>query len=316
MAKRAGMRRERDEERAPNSLNVDDVIARSPLSLAAKRLLRSTIRGLTADVKSVQARHAAALATVKDAEARHTIAATELERLREIYASTRTALDEAGASRAAVVAACADLQRSLDEACRARDAAYADAASLREALTNHRSEPEPVSASASSTSVPAAFAAVEPFRYRPARRAVSEQPAPLRPTPRVPENTQAAAGRGRVNVATAVGQLLMRAPPRPGGYAGGCYAELLERAAGRLTAPSLDDEDGSARGEFEGRRDWSAKDDLGALAALYRLEMGFYRDVAVRPSDGLPLNGDVMRSALTPHRGSSPAAACVEAADG
>lgn len=322
MAKQAGMRREREKDRAPVSLNVDDVIARSPLSLAAKRLLRATIRGLTADVKSIQARHVIAQAAIKEGEAQRAHLTAELDRLREIHAATQASLIEAGASRAAILAANAELQRALDDARALRDDALGEASRLREGLIGRRAEgPTLPSEPCAQGEAPAAtFAPAEPFRRRAApetpRRVAAEQPAPLRPTPRAPENAQAAAGRGRVNVATAVGELLLRAPPTPGGHAGRCFAELLDRAAGRLTAPSLADEDESAGGAFEGRRDWSAKDDLGALAALYRLEASFYRDVAVRPSDSLPLNGDVMRSSLTPQRGSSPAAACVEAAHG
>jgi hypothetical protein len=102
----------------------------------------------------------------------------------------------------------------------------------------------------------------------------------------------------------------VRAPVVPGGYAGRCFATLLERACAGLTdMPFGDPEEAPAR-----RR--AARDDLCALAALYRHESHFYPEAAIRPGDGLPMNGGLMRAAMAPQRGSSPASACVEAAHG
>lgn len=144
---------------------------------------------------------------------------------------------------------------------------------------------------------------------------------PPRPTPPAPDALQAPRDRGRVDLGTPLGALLIKAPA-PGGRAAGCFAELLERAAGRITADlarvattegeSLDE---ARRSSAERRLDTRPADDLQALACLYRSADTLYRTLALPPSRGAPLNGDLMRqSALS--GGSSPAAACVEAAHG
>lgn len=144
---------------------------------------------------------------------------------------------------------------------------------------------------------------------------------PPRPTPPAPDALQAPRDRGRVDLGTPLGALLIKAPA-PGGRAAGCFAELLERAAGRLTADlariaategeSLDE---ARRSSAERRLDTRPADDLRALACLYRGADGLYRTLALPPSNVPPLNGDLMRqTALS--GGSSPAAACVEAAHG
>lgn len=310
MARQAGMRLN-SEDRAGSALTIEDLVKRCALPPAAKRTVRDALRRLEGEAKDARAKRSAALATVTEADQRRAGAQAELDRLRDILAATRTSLDDARASEVALQAANAELQRALDAATALPPS---PPPAVPEAQVPDASPPAPPPAlTPPPDPLPlSSFAPAAPSRSRAAPRSAAAEltPEPPRPTPAVPSAEQAACHRGRVDTHTAIGALLVRAPKVPGGYAGQCFATLLERAAADLPRMATDeDEDGASRRH-------GPREDLMALASLYRNEGAFYRDLALYRGDGLPLNGDRMRVALAPQRGSSPAHACVEMADG
>lgn len=106
----------------------------------------------------------------------------------------------------------------------------------------------------------------------------------------------------------------MMAPPRTGGHAALCFAELLDRAArGPVPSACASVSDGEG---LDGPPDRRGAQDLRALAELWRHADGFYRSHSIAPGDGLPLVGERLRPAATGPGGSSPALACAEAAHG
>lgn len=305
MARQAGMRLKSESKGPETALTVEDLVKRCALPPAAKRMVRDALRRLEAEAKEARAKRSAALSAASEADHRHVSAQAELERLRDILATTRTSLDDARASQVALQAANAELQRALDAATALPPSPPPVAPSAHPAVVA-LTFPAPAALPLSTLS-PAA-----PSRPRAAPRSAAAEatPEPPRPTPVTPDVEQAACHRGRVDTSTAIGALLVRAPKVPGGYAGQCFATLLDRAAADLPRMATDEDD-----EGTSRRH-GPREDLMALASLYRHETGFYRDLPVQRGDGLPVNGDRMRAALVPQRGSSPAHACVEMADG
>lgn len=127
---------------------------------------------------------------------------------------------------------------------------------------------------------------------RKASDALAERPGPM-----------AALYRGRVNSETASGALLLMAPA-PGGHAGRCFAELLRRQAEGFTGTvrfTHSPEAGDDEGAEPARR---AREDLLALADLYREADGFYRTLDVAPGEGPPVNGNLLRASSVPLGGS------------
>ncbi|WP_187371563.1 hypothetical protein, partial [Methylobacterium oryzihabitans] len=135
------------------------------------------------------------------------------------------------------------------------------------------------------------------------------RPAEIGHRPRV--LVQAARDRGRVAGDFPNADILLAAPA-PGGRAARLFAELLRRRAGRRGMATDPEADLPADVAADAHRSTCLRQDLHALAALYDHCPTLYPVVALRRGDGLPVNGERLRAALSGAGGSSPALACAE----
>lgn len=104
------------------------------------------------------------------------------------------------------------------------------------------------------------------------------------PPPPVPSR------HGRLDPKSPHAGLLVMAPPRPGDRGGRMFAELLDREAVRAAPREVEADD-------DGLRRNPTREDLRALACLWREADHFYAVLALRDGETLPLSGERMRRA-------------------